>query len=428
MQDVTKVLKERGFLGFVDDQDYLKELASTPATVYIGYDPSGPSLHVGHLLTIMGLVHFQRCGHRPIALLGGGTGLIGDPSGKSDERVLLSEEQVLENQDKIQKQLERFLDFGCPDNPAVLANNLEWIGRLSFVDFLRDVGKMFRVNEMINKESVKKRMTSEEGISLTEFCYQTLQAYDFYELHKRYGCTLQAGGMDQWGNIAAGIDLVRRLAKNRVHGICFPLLTKADGSKFGKTEGGGVWLNPTMTSPFQFYQFWVRSLDGDVINYLKLFTLLDLEKIAILEASCTANPELREAQKALAYETTRLVHGKIEADKAKAASERLFSGSLKGATDEQLETIFPDVPSTDLPRGQLTEGLALIDVLEKSGLCKSKGEARRQIQGGGVYVNDERCNDVEKILSTEDLASENYLILRRGKKTYHLIRFDSIGS
>ena len=424
MHDVGSVLKERGLLGFSDDPDFLKEMATRPVTLYNGYDPSGPSLHVGHFITIMGLVHFQRAGHKPIALLGGGTGLIGDPSGKSEERTLLTLDLVGENKEKIKGQISRLLDFNCGDNSAVFVDNLDWIGKLSFVDFLRDVGKHFRVNEMIHKESVKKRMESDEGISLTEFCYQTLQSYDFYQLYKQYGCELQTGGMDQWGNIAAGIDLVRRLAGKRVHGVCFPLLTKADGTKFGKTESGGVWLNPDMTSPFDFYQFWVRADDADVVKFLRFFTLFDSSQIAQLESALAEAPEQREAQKALAHEVTRAVHGRTEADLAKAAAEKLFSGDLKGATDDQLKTIFPDVPSTKLPRARLTAGLSLIDLLAESGLCKSKGDARRQIQSGGIYINDERCNQVDKALSTDDLASEHYLILRRGKKTYHLIAFD----
>lgn len=424
MKDVTKILKERGFLGFVDDESYLKELAVTPVTVYVGFDPTSSSLHAGNLLTLMGLLHFQRAGHRPIALIGGGTGLIGDPSGKSEERVLLDADTIRENQKGIEKQVSRILDVSITrSNSAIFVNNLEWIEQLSFVDFLRDVGKRFRVNEMRNKESVKKRMESAEGISLTEFCYQTLQAYDFFQLNELYGCTLQAGGMDQWGNIAAGIDLVRRMAGKRVHGLCFPLLTKADGSKFGKTEAGAVWLDPQKTSPFQFYQFWVRSTDNDVLKYLKLFTLLELEQILKLEKSLENAPEKRDAQKALAFEVTKLIHGNLEAQKAKEASEKLFSGSLKGATDEQIKTIFQDVPSTRLAKDRLTEGISLIDLLAETKLCKSKGEARRQIKGGGIYINDDRCDDPDKMLLGDDLASENFLILRRGKKNYHLVQF-----
>ena len=424
MKDVTKILKDRGFLGFVDDESWLTELAVKPVTVYVGFDPTSNSLHAGNLLTLMGLLHFQRAGHRPIALIGGGTGLIGDPSGKSEERNLLDAETIRENQKGIEKQLSRVLDASITrSNSAIFINNLDWISEISFVEFLRNVGKRFRVNEMINKESVKKRMESDEGISLTEFCYQTLQAYDFYQLNKQFDCTLQAGGMDQWGNIAAGIDLVRRMSGQRVHGLCFPLLTKADGSKFGKTEAGAVWLDREKTSPFQFYQFWVRSSDRDVIKYLKLFSLLELEQIAQLEQSVEKAPEKREAQKALAFEVTSLIHGTEEAQKAKEASEKLFSGDLTGATDELIKTIFPDVPSTEYPKERLSDGFSLVDLLAETNLCKSKGDARRQIKGGGIYINDNRCKDTEKIVKTDDLASDNFLILRRGKKNYHLVQF-----
>ena len=436
MKDVVKELQERDLLSFSDDDEFLKELSKRPVTLYIGFDPTGPSLHCGSLLPVMGLAHFQRCGHKPICLVGGGTGLIGDPSGKSEERVLLTVEKTQENAEKLKVQLSRFLDFDeSKENCAVMANNFEWLGQLSLIDYLRDVGKFFRVNEMMHKESVKKRIDSEVGISLTEFCYQTLQAYDFYELNKRYGCELQAGGSDQWGNIAAGIDLIRRMyavegsessesTYKPGHGVCFPLLLKADGTKFGKTESGAVWLDPEMTSPFEFYQFWVRSDDRDVIKYLKYFTFLELDEIAKLEESLESEPEKRMPHKRLAFEVTAIVHGEQEATNAKEASEKLYSGDLTGLSEKQLATIFPDVPSTPMPRTRLDEGVALVDVLAETNLCKSKGDARRQIKSGGVYLNDKRQTDTERILTAADLASEKTMILRRGKKSYHLVRFE----
>ena len=423
MDDITKTLEERGFLGFVDDMEYFKNLKK-PVTFYIGYDPSGSSLHAGNLLTLMGMVQIQRAGHRPIALVGGGTGLIGDPSGKSEERSLLDPEQVQANQAKIANQIKGFLDGVCGEGVAVIVNNIDWISKLSFVDFLRGVGKNFRVNEMIQKESVKRRLESEEGISLTEFCYQTLQAYDFVELNRKHDCEFQAGGMDQWGNIAAGIDLVRRLQGKRVHGLCFPLMTKADGSKFGKTESGAIWLDPEMTSPYNFYQFWVRSNDNDVIKYLKFFTLVEMQKIKELEIALETEPQARVPHKILAYEVTKLVHGKEEAKKAKAASEMIYSENLKGASDEQIKTVFADVDSTTVARNRLDHGLLLADILAETGLCKSKGDAKRQIKAGGIYLNDQRCKEVEKELGSQDLASENFIVLRKGKKNYHLLQFD----
>jgi len=422
MSDLLQILKERGFLGFVDDEDFFNAISKKAATFYIGYDPSGKSLHAGNLLTLMGLVHIQKAGHRPVALVGGGTGLIGDPSGKSEERALLDEDRIISNQEAITNQISSFLDKNCGEGVAVIVNNIDWIGKLSFVDFLRGVGKNFRVNEMVQKESVKKRMESREGISLTEFCYQTLQAYDFVELNKRYDCSFQAGGMDQWGNIAAGIDLVRRLRGKKVHGLCFPLMTKADGSKFGKTESGAIWLDPELTSPFNFYQFWVRTDDRDVVKYLKLFTFLPLEKIENLEDVLEESPEKREPHKVLAFEVTSIVHGQEEAEKAKAASELIYSDSLKGATDQQITTIFSDVPSTSISKERLGNGITLVDVLSECGLCKSKGDARRQIKGGGIYLNDRRCQEIEKVLFLDDLASENFMVIRRGKKNHHLIR------
>ena len=392
-------------------------LARQKVTAYIGFDPSAPSLHVGSLLPIMALVHLQRHGHTPLALIGGGTGLIGDPSGRTEERPLLAKEQALANAEKIEKQLSRFLDRSS----AIFANNADWLCSINLVDFLRDVGKYFTVNYILAKESVRRRL--KEGLSFTEFSYMLLQAYDFLVLHDRYGCLLQLGGSDQWGNITAGIDLIRRLRGETAHGMVTPLIETASGTKFGKTESGTVWLDAKLTSPYHFYQFWINVDDRDVIRYLKFFTLLSQEEIAELERSLAEAPERREAQRRLAREVTRLVHGEELMIKAERASAVLFGEEIEGLTVQEVLEIFGDVPSTELPLSRFgKDGLLLVDVVTECGLTSSKSEARRLIKEGGLYLNNRRVLDVYYTLSLDESIEGQFFLLRKGTKQYHLIR------
>ena len=399
-------------------------LSEGPRTAYIGFDPTASSFHVGNLLTIMGLVHLQRAGHSPIGLVGGGTGLIGDPSGKSEERQLLTKEKTAENLAGIRGQLEHFLDFDAKTNPARMVNNLEWLGELKTVDFLRDVGKHFSVNALMRKESVRRRLEEEEGgISFTEFSYVLMQSYDFLVLNERYGCTVQMGGSDQWGNITAGIDLIRRVRGEKAYGLVFPLLTTATGAKFGKTEAGAVWLDPARTSPYRFFQYWLNTDDGDAVSHLKLFTLLDSAEVSELEAALAERPHERAAQRALANDVTRRVHGESGLARAQQATQVLFGGALDGLTSEEVADIFSDVPSWELPRQKLEgEGLPVLDFLADSGAVSSKGDARRSIQGGGVYLNNLRIEDVDRRVTVEDALEGRFLVVRKGKKNYYLAK------
>jgi tyrosyl-tRNA synthetase len=418
------LLEELRWRGLLHDatEGAAEHLAESPRTVYIGFDPTGRSLHVGTLLPIMGLVHAQRAGHTPIALVGGGTGLIGDPSGKTAERKLLTKEQVGENAEAIRAQLEHFLDFGARANPARMRNNLDWLGGLSLVDFLRDVGKHFSVNQLLAKESVKRRIESEgTGISFTEFSYALLQSYDFLELYRSEGCTVQMGGSDQWGNITAGIDLVRRMDSARAYGIVFPLITQASGVKFGKTEEGAVWLDAEMTSPFRFYQYWINVDDADAIKYLKYFTLLGKERIDELAAELESAPQARAAQKALADDVTRRLHGESGLAAAQRATRALFGGEVEGLGADEIAEIFADVPSSEIGRDALTGGKALVDLLFEAGVTSSKGEARRAIEGGGVYVNGVRVGDVAAAVTVDRAVEGRFLLIRLGKKRYHLV-------
>lgn len=391
---------------------------------YVGFDPTASSLHVGNLLPIMGLARLQRGGHSPIALVGGGTGLIGDPSGKIHERQLLDLEQVEHNLQGIRRQLEKFLDFEAATNPARIVNNADWLCEIGFIEFLRDVGKHFSVSAMLNKESVRQRIGQEEGISFTEFSYMLLQSYDFHVLNQRYGCTLQMGGSDQWGNITAGIDLVRRMSGHKAFGVVFPLVTNASGLKFGKTEAGTVWLDPEATSPYRFYQFWLNTDDRDVIRYLNFFTWLNSDEIEALREEVESSPEQRTAQKRLAREVTSALHGADEAGKAERASRVLFGGELKGLGGRQIEEIFSEVPSTSIEAARLDSGIPLLDLLSDSGLAKSRKEARRLIEGGGVYLNNIRVNDLKRVASRDDCVDGRFLVLRKGSRNYHLVRVD----
>ncbi len=398
-------------------------LAKEKVTAYIGFDPSAPSLHVGSLLPIMGLARLQRFGHAPIAIAGGGTGLIGDPSGKTKERQLLTLAQVEENLVGIKEQLSHFLDFNAKENPARIVNNYDWLGPITMMEFLRDVGKHFTVNSLLGKEAISRRLESEEGISFTEFSYPLLQAYDYLVLHDRYKCTLQMGGSDQWGNILAGTDLIRRLRGARAHALVFPLVTTSAGVKFGKTEAGAVWLDAKLTSPYRFYQFWLNTDDRDVITYLKFFTWLSKAEIDDLEQTVKSAPEKREAQRKLAREVTAMLHGETELERAVRASEVLFGKEISGLGVNEILDIFADVPSTEIDKSKVDgDAFTLGDALLISGLAPSKGEAKRLVQGGGVAMNNVRAEDARKSIAASDFIDGQVLVLRKGAKHYHLIR------
>ncbi len=416
-------LKWRGLIHQMTDEK-LSEHLSEPRVVYAGFDPTADSLHVGSFIPLMTLRRFQRAGHRPIVLVGGATGMIGDPSGKSEERVLLSEDRLRQNVEGIAKQLRRFVDFEGPAG-AVLVNNYDWMSGFTFLEFLRDVGKHFPVNVMLSKDSVRMRLEkSDSGLSYTEFSYMLLQAYDFVHLHRAHDCTVQLGGSDQWGNITAGIDLARRLDSVQLYGITGPLLTKSDGSKMGKTERGAVWLDPEKTSPYAFYQYWINVADDDVGTCLRYLTELDRGAIEELDAVRAEAPHRRESQRRLAEELTRLVHGDTGLAAAQRATEIFFGAEIDALTDAQLLDIFADVSSQELPRKVLEgEGLSLIDALVESGLATSRGEARRTIEQGGAYVNNRRRTGLDARLTAADLAGESTMVLRKGKKKYGLLRF-----
>jgi tyrosyl-tRNA synthetase len=407
-----------------DATDGLADLmAAERITAYIGFDPTASSLHVGSLLTVMGLARLQRFGHAPIAIVGGGTGMIGDPSGKSQERVLLSAEELERNVAGIRDQLKRFLDFRAPDNAARIVNNADWLGTIDLLSFLRDAGKHFTVNYMLQKESVNRRLESEEGISFTEFSYLVLQAYDFLQLFDHYGCSVQMGGSDQWGNITAGIDLIRKLRGRKAHGLVWPLMKTASGAKFGKTEAGTIWLDAERTSPFKFYQFWLNTDDHDVIAYLKFFTFLDREQIARLEETTVAAPEQREAQRVLAREVTRLVHGAEQVTRAEHASSLLFGEDISALAVEDVLAVFGDVPATDLAVAELgAEGIGLVDLVARVRLASSKSEARRLVQSGGVYLNNRRASDPQGRVTRDQAIGGRIFLLRKGSKQTHLVR------
>jgi tyrosyl-tRNA synthetase len=422
MANVFDELKWRGMVfDYVEGVQDL--LGRGPVTVYNGFDATADSLHIGHLVPLLALARLQRYGHQPIALAGGGTTMIGDPSGKATERQLLTRAQIDANVAEIKGQLAHFLDFEAKRNPARVINNADWLLSLNLVDFLRDTGKHFTVNTMINKESVRARLEREDGISFTEFSYMLLQSYDFLHLYEAEGCRLQTGGSDQWGNITAGVELIRRARGGQAYGMVYPLITKADGSKFGKTETGSVWLSPQRTSPYRFYQFWLNTDDRDVASYLKYFTFLDQEHIQELAQAVAQRPEERQAQRVLAREVTRLVHGESALQKAEQAAQALFGGEVTGLTAAEIGEIFTDVPSSELPRQALAGGgQPIIDMLVGASMAKSKGEARRSIAEGGVYLNNRRIADAARAVTWEDVLEGKFLVLRKGKKNYHLVK------
>ena len=415
-------LSWRGLIHQCTDADGLAELLNqTPQTVYIGFDPTAASLHVGSLMQMMTLRRFQRAGHRPIALVGGATGMIGDPSGKSEERNLLDSEQLRANVDGIAKQMRHFLEFEG-DAAAKLLNNFDWMENYSFLDFLRDVGKSFPIGAMLGKESVRSRLESEAGLSYTEFSYMLLQAYDFVYLCREHGCRVQAGGSDQWGNITAGIDLGRRMLGTQLFGITAPLLTTSEGRKMGKTEKGTIWLDPELTSPYEFYQYWRNVEDADVMKCVAFLTEIEREEYDDLAKRTASDPGSRTAQQRLAEWMTRFVHGDDGLAAANKASQALFGGSVEGATDESLAQI--DAPRTEIPWSKLEgDGLWIIEALQVSGLCQSGGDARRTVKEGGCYVNDQRVADDQLRLNKDHLASESVIVMRRGKKKYALLMF-----
>ena len=427
---MSTLFKELAWRGLVQDSTQGAEdfLAREKAIAYSGFDPTASSLHVGHLLPIMTLSRVQRSGHSAIALVGGGTGLIGDPSGKSVERTLQSAEDVAENIRGIRPQLEKFLDVDAPSNPARIVDNGEWLTSMTAMEFLRDVGKYFTVNYLLAKESVKRRLESEDGMSYTEFSYSLLQSYDFLVLHDRYNCRLQIGGSDQWGNIVAGTDLIRKLRAVQTYGIVTPLLTNSSGAKIGKTEAGAIWLDAQKTSPFRFYQFWFNSEDADVVKYLKLFTFKPEDEIAELDRETREHPERREAQRALARELTAMVHSPDHVARAERAAGVLFAGSLAGASVEDILLVFDDAPSVTVARGTLEAGMAATELAVFAGLAASKGEAARLIKQGGMYVNDRRLNDERGPVTMADAIGGAVIVLRKGQRERRIVKIQAVGA
>ena len=421
MSSLYDELKWRGLVA-ESTEGLADAFAKERVTAYIGFDPTASSLHVGSLLTMMGLARLQRFGHSPIAIVGGGTGMIGDPK-PTQERPLLSLEDIERNVAGIKPQLARLLDFDSKTNPARIVNNADWLATLDLLGFLRDTGKYFTVNYMLQKEAVNRRLESEEGISYTEFSYLLLQARDYLELFDRYDCTLQMGGTDQWGNITAGIELIRKLRGKKAHGLVWPLMTTSSGTKFGKTEAGTIWLDPARTSPFKFYQFWLNTDDRDVVPYLKFFTFLDREAVTALEVAATAAPEKREAQRVLAREVTELAHGRDQVTRAEQASSVLFGEDIATLDVEDVLAVFEDVPSTELPAASFdAEGIGMVDLVARVQLAPSKSEARRLVQSGGVYVNNRRMSDPQARLTRDQAIGGRLFVLRKGQKQTHLVR------
>jgi tyrosyl-tRNA synthetase len=428
MAHLVEDLRFRGLIHQMTDPALAARLDGGPLTAYTGFDPTADSLHVGHLLQLCNLRRLQLAGHQPIAVAGGGTGFVGDPGGKSEERSLLSEEDLQANLVGIRAQLARFIEFGEGDHGgrALLVNNADWLGPLSLFDFLRDVGKHFTVNQMVAKDSVRSRLERpDQGISYTEFSYMLLQAYDFLHLFDAFDCRLQLGGSDQWGNITMGIDLVRKVRHEEVWGLTTPLVLKADGTKFGKTESGTVWLDAGRTSPYQLYQFFLRSEDAVVGTYLRYFTFLSHEAILDLDRATAEHPERRDAQRELARQVCTLVHGAAETVRAEAAATALFGEAVTELDERTLLDVFADAPSTNIARTRLDDGqLLLVDLLVETELEPSKSRARSTLEGGGAYLNNQRQNDLDRSIGPADLVDGRYLVLRKGKKSYHLVRVD----
>jgi tyrosyl-tRNA synthetase len=409
VKNVLDIFEERGFVEQVTDRSLLFRILEDRVTCYIGFDPTAKSFHAGSLLPIMALVHMQRAGHRPIAVIGGGTALIGDPSGKTEMRPIISREEIRENALYLKKQLARFIDF--TDEKAFMVDNADWLTRLNYIDFLRDIGRHFSVNRMLSAESYRARL--ETGLNFIEFNYMLLQAYDFWHLYKTYGCRLQMGGNDQWGNILAGADLTRRIEGEIIHGLTFPLLTTSSGIKMGKTHKGAVWLDPELTSPYEYYQYWINQDDPDVGRFLSLFTLLSMDDIRQLQTM--EGSDIREAKEVLAYEATRLCHGNEAADKAQKASRQLFGPDTSASSES--------VPVYRISRERLDAGIQSYILFEDSGLCNTRSEARRLIAQGGGYLNGQKIKTFDQVVSTKDIE-DHFLLLRAGKKRYMKVILD----
>ena len=421
MPTLSEDLAFRGLIQQMTDVDLPKRLDQPGLTVYAGFDPSADSLHVGNLMQLCTLRRFQYAGHTTISLAGGGTGMIGDPGGKQDERQLLDLQTIEGYLERIRPQLAQFLDLA--DGRGLLLNNADWLGSLSTLEYLRDVGKHFTVNQMVAKESVKSRFERpDQGISYTEFSYMLLQAYDFLRLHLDHGCDVQFGGSDQWGNITSGVDYVRKVCGDEVWGFTTPLIVKADGTKYGKTESGTVWLDPERTSPFTMYQFFLNTPDEQVVELIKFLTFLDHDRISELERLTAEQPQRREAQRALARAVTGLVHGDAEVAKCEEASAALFGEEIAALSEEMLLAVTEDAPSTEVPRTELLDSLTLVELLERTGLVKSKKEARRTVEQGGTYVNNVRQADDGRTFASGDLLHDRYLVLRKGRKEVHIVK------
>ncbi len=414
MNNLLEDLKWRGLLAQTTDEKALQEALKKPITLYVGFDPTAPSIHVGNLVVLFVLRRFQLAGHNPLPLVGGATGLVGDPSGKNEERTLNTTDVVAQWVDRIKTQLSKFMDFDNKTNPAVMVNNLDWTAPMSAIEFLRDIGKHFSVNQMLNKDSVSTRL-EKDGISYTEFSYQVLQSMDYLELYRRYNCTLQIGGSDQWGNITAGLDLIRRVEGGSAHALTVPLLTKADGTKFGKTAGGSVWLDPEMTSPYAFFQYWLNSDDKDVINFLKVFSFKSREEIEALEKSHAENPGAREAHRELARELTTLVHSAEIASRVEVAAKALFGQADLSELDEPtLASALAELPRTQVKKGE--EFPTWVDLLAATGVVESKSAARRIVKEGGAYLNNEKISGEDFRLEKSHFLCGKYAVLRKGKR------------
>jgi tyrosyl-tRNA synthetase len=421
MDNFFNFLEKRGLVNQISDDELKNKINTEEFSFYCGFDPTAKSLHLGHLLPVMLCAQLQRKGHSPILLVGGATGLIGDPSGKSSERTLLSIEEVEDNAGYIKKQLMKFMDFSGK-NKAIMVNNYDWFKKISFLECLRDIGKYFSVNYMIAKDSVSKRLNErEQGISYTEFSYMILQAYDYYHLYENYKCIMQCGGADQWGNISSGIEFIRKVKQETAYGMTVPLLTTASGQKFGKSEGNAIWLDENQTTPYDFYQYWVRSDDRDAIKYLNLFTFLSDKEIADLQDSMAKSPEKREAQKELAYHVTSIAHSEDTARKIREASEILYSERIKDIDDVTFNMIFKQAPVVEVSADAVSAGINIISFLTDSKLAPSKSEARRLLTGGSVYINNNRVNE-NYIINNESQFKKNLILYRKGKKDYCLIK------
>ncbi|WP_342387229.1 tyrosine--tRNA ligase [Salinicoccus bachuensis] len=418
MNELLEDLKYRGIIYQMTDEEKITELLDRgQLSLYCGADPTADSLHIGHLVPFLTLRRFQNHGHRPIVLIGGGTGMIGDPSFKSEERKLQTEDQIDDNVRGIKKQMERIFDFS-DENGALLVNNKDWLQEISLISFLRDYGKHVSLNYMLAKDAIQSRL--ETGISYTEFTYTILQAIDFGHLNRQYDCRMQIGGSDQWGNITSGLDLMRRVyGETEAEGMTIPLVTKADGKKFGKTESGNIWLDPKRTSPYEFYQFWINQSDADVIRFIKLFTFLEREEIEALEESVMTEPHLRKAQKRLAEDITAFIHGEEALAEAQRITEALFSGDIKSLSVDQIRDAFKDVPSASYTEDDMN----LVKVLVETGISSSRRQAREDIKNGAIYINGERQQDVDYEIKEDDRLDGAFTVIRRGKKKYHMVKY-----